>query len=61
MEGAEEEDEDSEGAAGNVVLFDDVSGLSDLIWRLVEDEMKHFFSVPVEMISDLLYPLSPDW
>lgn len=28
---AEEEDEDTEGATVNVVLFDDISGLSDLI------------------------------
>lgn len=31
-EGGEEEDEEMEGATVNVVLFDDVSGLSDLIW-----------------------------
>ncbi len=60
-EGAEEEDEEIEGATVNVVLFDDVSGLSDLIWLFMEGEMKQFFSVPLEIIFDLLTPLSSDW
>lgn len=60
-EGAEEEDEEMEGATVNVVLFDDVSGLSDLIWPFVKGETKQFFSVPVEIMFDLLTPLSSDW
>lgn len=60
-EGAEEEVEETEGATVNVVLFDDVSGLSDLIWLFMEGETKQFFSVPVEVMFDLLTPLSSGW
>lgn len=60
-EAVEEDDEETEGATVNVVLFDDVSGLCDLILSSVEGETKKFFSVPVEMIFDLLTPLSSDW
>lgn len=57
-EGAEEEDEETEGATVNVVLFDDVSGLSDAVWLFTGGEKKMFFSVPVEMMFDLL---TSDW
>lgn len=54
-EGAEEEEvEEIEGATVNVVLFDKVSGLSVLIWLFFEGETRQFFSVPAEIIFDLL-------
>ena len=53
----EEEEEEIEGATVNVVLFDDVSGLSDLIWLFLEGETQ--YAAPVEI--DLLIPLSSDW
>ena len=56
-DGAEEEDEETEGATVNVVLFDDVSSP---ILLFAEDETKEFFSVPAEMIFDLLISLSFD-
>ena len=55
---AEEEDEETEGATVNVVLFDDVSGLSDLIWLSIEADTQQFFSVPLEVNFDLL---GSDW
>lgn len=57
-EGAEEVDEETEGATVNAVLFDDVSGLSDLIWLLVEGKTKLSFSAPVGKFFELLTPLS---
>lgn len=60
-DGTEEEDEETEGATVNVVLFDDVSGLSDLIRLFIEGKLELVFSTPVEMIIDALALLSPDW
>lgn len=60
-EGAEDDDEEMDGATVNDVLFDDVSGLSDLIWLFLEDETKQFSSVPLVMTFDMLTPLSSDW
>ncbi len=60
-EGAEEEEEETDGATVNVVLFDDVSGLSDLMWLLVAVGVKQFFSVNAENVFDLLTPSSSDW
>lgn len=58
-EGAEEEeDEETEGATVNVVLIDDVSGLSNFIWLFLEGETKYFFSVSVGSMFDLLTSLS---
>lgn len=61
-EGAEdEEDEEIEGATVNVVLFDDVSGLSDLIWLFLKDETNPLFSFPVEMLFILFTLWSSNW
>lgn len=53
-EGTGEEDEDTEGATVNVVLLNDVSGLSSCIWLFIAGSIREFFSVLVEMILDLL-------
>lgn len=46
-EGAEDDDDEIEGATVNVRLFDDISGSSDLFWLFVEGEIKHFICAPV--------------
>lgn len=60
-DGAEEEDEEMDGATVNVVLFEEVSGLSDFIGQLFSGEMKQFLSVPGEILFALLVILSSGW
>lgn len=59
-DGAEEEDEETDGATVNVLL-EEVSGLSDFIGQLFSGEMKQFLSVPGEILFGLLVILSSGW
>lgn len=56
-EGAEEEDEETDGATVNDVLFEEVSGLSDFVRQLFSGNITD----PWEILFDLLVILTSGW